>query len=137
MKVKHLWTTGSYDGMMTGVGRLEDGRPVFLDATDCWGGHQKKERWQLLENLLDELLDDEESENIWDRIERAHEDEMYEYAKRRFVVTELTQEQFEELAHKKTWDFHGVKPQPGPYSELSDDLTSRSTIPPKQRSWIT
>lgn len=111
MKVQQLWSTGSYDGMVTGVGRLEDGRYVYLDAGGCWGGWQKKERWQLLEDLLDELLDCDEAENIWDRLERAREDEMYEWVERRFKVIEINDEQFEALSRHKT---HPCKPPEGP-----------------------
>lgn len=109
MKVRHLWTTGSYDGTVTGVGQLEDGRYVYLDASGCWGGWQKKERWQLLEDLLDELLDSDDAENIWDRIERKHEDQMYEQVDRRFKVIEIDNEQFDALSRHRTHPYERPK----------------------------
>ena len=95
--VKPLWSVGHYDGPMTLVGELADGRLVYLDASRCPGGWCQKPRWLELERLLDELLDDEDAENIWDRIERKHEDEMWETRERTFDVYLLTPEFAEEL----------------------------------------
>ena len=95
-RIQILFRTGSYDGMMTGVGVL-DGQHVFLDATDQPGGGSLKARWQELEDLLEELLTEDDADNIWDRIERMYDDEMNEDLARRFKVVALTDEQFEVL----------------------------------------
>ena len=98
-EVRPLFRLGSYDGMMTGVGLL-DGRHVYLDARDQAGGWTLKPKWRQLEDLLDELLSEEDSENIWDRIERKYDEQMNESLPRRFAVRALSDEQFESLLER-------------------------------------
>jgi len=98
-EVRPLFRLGSYDGMMTGVGLL-GGRHVYLDARDEPGGWTLKPKWRQLEGLLDELLTEEDSENIWDRINRKYEDSTHESLPRRFAVRELSDEQFERLLQR-------------------------------------
>lgn len=98
-RIRILFRTGSYDGMVTGVGIL-DGQHVFLDAREQQGGWSLKPRWRELEDLLDELLTEEDAENIWDRIERKYDDQMNEGLPRRFKIVALTDEQFELLVER-------------------------------------
>jgi len=101
-----LWREGGYDGMLTGIGLL-DGNPVYLDATNQMGGRVVKPPWQSLENLLDELLDPDDAENIWDRIERKYDEKMHETQKRVFEVRELTPEIFDAAkARHRQWQLH-------------------------------
>jgi hypothetical protein len=95
-RVRPLFRLGSYDGMVSGVGLL-DGRHVYLDAGEQMGGWALRPKWRALEDLLDELLDDEDSENLWDRIERKYDEKMHEVLPRRFAVSALSDEQFERL----------------------------------------
>ena len=106
-RIQLLWRTGSYDGMMTGIGLL-DGNPVYLDATDEPGGMFSKPKWQQLEDLLDELLEDEDADNLLDRLEAKYEDQMYEERPRVFKVRGLTPELFETArAQHRQWQLHG------------------------------
>lgn len=93
-RIRVLFRTGSYDGMMSGIGLL-DGKPVFLDAGNFPGGWQLKPKWRQFEDLMDELLDDEDAENIWDRLERKYDDQMNESTPRRFEVRTMSNEEFE------------------------------------------
>ena len=93
-RIRILFRTGSYDGMVTGVGIL-NGQHVFLDAGEQQGGWSLKPRWRELESLLEELLTEDDADNIWDRIERNYDDKMNETVSRRFKVLALTDEQFE------------------------------------------
>lgn len=101
-RIRILFRTGSYDGMMTGIGIL-DGQHVFLDAREQPGGGSLKARWHELEDLLEELLTEDDADDIWDRIERKYDDKMREDFARRFKVVALTDEQFEVLMgrHRK------------------------------------
>jgi hypothetical protein len=98
-RIRILFRTGSYDGMVTGVGIL-DGQHVFLNAREQQGGWDIKPRWRELEDLLEELLTEEDAENIWDRIERGYENEMNQDLPRRFKVQVLTDEQFERIVER-------------------------------------
>lgn len=105
-RVRPLFRLGTYDGMMSGVALL-DGAHVYLDAGEQMGGWALKPRWRELEDLLDELLEDEDSESIWDRLERKYEDQMHEVLPRRFAIRALTADQFEMLvARHRVFQLH-------------------------------
>jgi hypothetical protein len=101
-----LWRTGSHDGMVSGVGMLE-GKPVHLDASNNRGGWELKPEWAQLRDQLDHLLKGDDSENIWDRIERAYEKEMNEDLPRIFTVSALDEAHLGEMReqHRK-WQLH-------------------------------
>jgi|GEM_PF-2107314 len=99
-----LWREGSYDGMVTGIGLL-DGQPVYLDASEQMGSWNLKPRWRELETLIDDLLDEEDAENIWDRIERKYDEKMNENQPRIFDIRQLTPDLFAKQRHRQ-WQLH-------------------------------
>lgn len=123
-RVRPLFRLGSYDGMVSGVGLL-DGRHVYLDASEQMGGWTLKPKWREFENLLEELFDDEDSEDIWNRIECKYEDRMYDDLPRRFEVRELTDEHYEcLLARHRAFQLHV-----GMHSDFAYDEHGRPRSP--------
>lgn len=106
-RIQLLWRSGSYDGMMTGIGLLE-GQPVFLDATEEPGGWCTSPRWRELESLLEELLEEEDADDVWDRLEQKYDAKMNEERDRVFKVHEMSSEAFElAKARHRRWQLHG------------------------------
>jgi hypothetical protein len=95
-QIRLLWSTGSHDGMASAVALLNETVPVSLDAFDM-GGSQLRPEWGQLKDLLEELLDSDDSENIWDRVQRKYDAKMHEEHDRMFHVHELPPEEFEQL----------------------------------------
>lgn len=104
-RVRLLWKSGSHDGMAAAVGLL-DGHPVYVDAYEL--GHERLTKpWQDLEQLMEKLLEEDDFENIWDRIERKYGAQMRETLDRAFDLRALPSDEFDSLLEdRRRWQLH-------------------------------
>lgn len=106
-QVRLLWKTGSHDGMASAVAFIDERiGPVYLDAFEH-GFECLTAPWRELESLMEKLIDDDDFENIWDRLERKYKSQMMETRDRAFNIHVLPSDEFDSLLEDhRAWQLH-------------------------------
>lgn len=106
-QVRLLWKCNAYDGMSEAVAFVDERvGPVYLDAFE-FGSERLTKPWQELESLMEKLIDDDDFENIWDRLERKYGSSMKETRDRVFNMHVLPSDEFDSLLEDhRRWQLH-------------------------------